>query len=550
MAAIVEAWRAGLLRRDNWIRNITAGVVVGVVSIPLSMAFAIASGANPEQGLYTAIVAALAVSLFGGTRVQIAGPTGAFAVLLFGVTAKYGIAGLQVATALAGIMLLLFGLTKLGGVIRFIPEPVILGFTAGVAVLIWVGQWQSFFGLPPAVGEHFHERLLALLGTLPNLHAATTTLGVASMAIIVLWPRIPAIGKVPGPLVALVAATMLQSTLHIDGIATIGSAFGGIPRGLPAFALPLLPFGTILELLRPAFAIALLGAVESLLSATVVDGMTGYRHDSNQELIGQGIANVGAALLGGFAATGAIARTATNVRHGGNSPIAGVASSVTLLLTVLVLAPLAYNVPLTTLAAVLFVVAWNMSEAKRVVRTVKRAPRADVAIMLITLGLTVFTDLIVAVNVGVILAMLNFMRRMSSSVETRALDTEEVVGQLPTSNSQPIPEGVLVYTIEGPFFFGAVQQFEAALQHTHTEPTALVINLERVPFIDLTGILALKDVIEASRKRDVDVRLCCANELVTGKLTRAGIADLVTVPVSAPLAEALGLACPVPAHAG
>ncbi len=220
MAAILEAWRAGLLRRDNWIPNITAGIVVGVVSIPLSMAFAIASGAKPEQGLYTAIVAALAVSLFGGTRVQIAGPTGAFAVLLFGVTAKYGIAGLQVATILAGIMLLLFGLTKLGGVIRFIPEPVILGFTAGVAILIWVGQWQSFFGLSKVSGEHFHEKLLALLGALPHLHPATTLLGLASIAIIVLWPRIPVLGKVPGPLVALVAATVLQTTLRIDGVAT------------------------------------------------------------------------------------------------------------------------------------------------------------------------------------------------------------------------------------------------------------------------------------------------------------------------------------------
>ncbi len=268
--------------------------------------------------------------------------------------------------------------------------------------------------------------------------------------------------------------------------------------------------------------------------------MTGYRHDSNQELIGQGIANIAAALFGGFAATGAIARTATNVRHGGNSPIAGVASALTLLLTLVVLAPLAYNVPLTTLAAVLFVVAWNMSEARRVVRTVKRAPTADVAIMLITLGLTVFSDLIVAVNVGVILAMLNFMRRMSSSVETRALDAEEVAGQLPCETARPIPEGVLVYTIEGPFFFGAVQQFEAALEHTHTEPHALVISLERVPFIDLTGILALRDVITASAKHGVDVRLCCANELVTGKLEKAGVAALLGMPVSADLATALG----------
>lgn len=539
MTAITEAWRAGLLRRDNWMGNITAGIVVGVVSIPLSMAFAIASGAKPEQGLYTAIVAALAVSLFGGTRVQIAGPTGAFAVLLFNVTATYGISGLQVATILAGIMLLLFGITKLGSVIRFIPEPVILGFTAGVAIVIWVGQWQSFFGLEKVAGEHFHERLLALLGSLPHLHPATTALGIASVLVIVLWPKLPAVGKVPGPLVALVAATVIQSAMHIDGVATIGSAFGGIPKGLPSFHVPSVSLGLVLELIRPAFAIALLGAVESLLSATVVDGMTGTKHDSNQELIGQGVANVASALFGGFAATGAIARTATNVRHGGNSPLAGIFSSITLVLVLVALAPLAYNVPLATLAAVLFVVAYNMSEAPRVIRTIKRAPTADVAIMLITLGLTVFADLIVAVNVGVILAMLNFMRRMSSSVETRTMGADEIAETIVGTTCTMIPEGVLVYTIEGPFFFGAVQQFEAALEHTHTEPTMLVISLKHVPFIDLTGILALKEVIERTGKHGIDVRLCCANDLVNGKLKKAGIQEMLRSPMSATLAETL-----------
>ena len=550
MAAILEAWRAGLLRRDNWIPNITAGIVVGVVSIPLSMAFAIASGATPVQGLYTSIAAGALASLFGGTRVQITGPTGAFAVLLFSVTAKYGMAGLQVATILAGIIMAIFGLTKLGRVIRFIPEPVVIGFTSGVAVLIWVSQWQNFFGLGEVTGDSFGQKLLSLLAALPGLHPATTLFGVASIAVILIWPKIPGLGKVPSPIVALVIATVAQSVLRIDGVATIGTAYNGLPKGLPAFSLPILPLSSVLELLRPAFTIALLGSIVSLLSATVVDGVTGHRHDSDQELVGQGIANIGAALFGGFAAAGAVARSATSVRNGANSPLAGIVTSFTLLIVVVVLAPLAFNVPLATLAAVIFVVAYNMSEVKRVARTVKRAPRADVAILLITLVLTVFTDLIVAVNVGVILAMLNFMRRMSSSVETRALDADEVAGQLPQSNSQPIPEGVLVYTIEGPFFFGAVQQFEAALEHTHTEPTALVISLERVPFIDLTGILALKDVIEASRKRGVDVRLCCANELVTGKLERAGVADLVAVPASAPMAEALGLACPVSVHSG
>lgn len=520
-------------------RNIAAGVVVGVVSIPLSMAFAIASGAKPEQGLYTAIVAAIAVSLFGGTRVQVAGPTGAFAVLLYGVVADFGMAGLQVATLMAGAMLLVFGLTKLGAVIRFIPEPVILGFTAGVAVLIWVGQWQSFFGLPPVEAELFHEKLLALLQTLPHLHPATSAIGVASIVLIVAWPKIPALGKVPSPLVALLVATVAQSVWHFEGVATIGTAFGGIPTGLPALSLPIVPLGTALELVRPAFAIALLGAIESLLSATVADGMIGTRHDSNQELIGQGIANMACGALGGFAATGAIARTATNVRHGGNSPIAGIASSLTLLLVVLVLAPLAFNIPLAALAAVLFVVAFNMSEIARVVRIARQAPRADVAIMFLTMGLTVFADLIVAVNVGVILAMLNFMRRMSDTVEVRSMDAEEVAGHMSQSECGPVPEDVIVYTIDGPFFFGAIQQFEAALEHTHTEPRALVISLKRVPFIDLTGLLALKDVIDKSRKHGVTVMLCCANETVAAKIERAGLAQDLPVAASTPLPEAL-----------
>ncbi len=541
MIAIIEAWRAGLLARDNWMRNIAAGAVVGVVSIPLSMAFAIASGAKPEQGLYTAIVAALAVSLFGGSRVQIAGPTGAFAILLFGVTAEFGFAGLQVATLMAGAMLLVFGLTKLGAVIRFIPEPVILGFTSGVAVLIWVGQWESFFGLPHSSAEHFHIKLIELVGSLPQLHPATTALGVASLIVIVGWSKLPVVGKIPSPLVALVAATVVQATMHLDGVATIGSAFGGIPRGLPAFVLPSVSFATAVDLIRPAFAIALLGAIESLLSATVADGMIGTHHDSNQELIGQGLGNMAAALFGGFAATGAIARTATNVRHGGNSPIAGVASSALLLLTLIALAPLAASVPLTTLAAILFVVAFNMSEIGHVVRTTRRAPRADVAIMLLTLGLTVFTDLIVAVNVGVILAMLQFMRRMSSAVEVRSLDAEELSGKL-HADAPPTPADVIVYTIDGPFFFGAVSQFEAALEHTHTEPRALVVSLERVPFIDMTGLLALNELVEKQARHGVLVVLCCANDVVTGKVERDGLAGLLALSPAATLTEAVAVA--------
>jgi len=539
MFAIIEAWRAGLLKRDNWMRNLGGGIVVGVVAMPLAMAFAVASGAKPENGLYTALVAGLAVTLFGGSRVQIAGPTGAFAILLAGITAKYGMPGLQLVTLMAGAMLLVFGLAKMGGVIRFIPESVILGFTAGIAVVIWVGQWENFFGLPHAAGERFHEKLIALLGSLAHLDLATTLVGLACIAILILWPRIPRVGTIPSPLIALVAATVAQSLLHLPSVATIGSAFGGVPLGLPPLTLPHVSLNLVLELIQPAFAVAMLGAIESLLSATVADGMTGARHDSNMELIGQGIANMAASMFGGFAATGAIARTATNVRHGGNSPLAGIVHALTIVLVLVALAPLAYNVPLAALAAILFVVAFNMSQIGHVIRIARRAPRTDVAVMFVTLALTIFADLSLAVEVGIILAMLNFMRRMSSVVEVRPLDTGEIAAHLPESEGATVPEGVVLYTVDGPFFFGAVDQFEQALLHTHTEPHAVVISLERVPFIDLSGLRSLVEVVEQLSKRGIIVALCCANAEVAGRLERAEISTTLPASPSAPLAYVL-----------
>jgi SulP family sulfate permease len=539
MPSIIEAWRAGLLKRDNWMRNVAAGVVVGVVALPLAMAFAVASGVKPENGLYTALVAGLAVTLFGGSRVQIAGPTGAFAVLLAGITARYGMAGLQVVTLMAGVMLLAFGLAKMGGVIRFIPESVILGFTAGIAVVIWVGQWSAFFGLPKPAGTHFHEQVLSLLSSLPHLDVATTLMGIACVAILIAWPLVPKVGKVPAPLVALVAATVAQSVLHLPGVATIGSTFGGVPVGLPSLTIPHVTLNVALELIQPAFAVAMLGAIESLLSATVADGMIGTRHDSNQELVGQGVANMASAMFGGIAATGAIARTATNVRHGGNSPIAGIVHAATIALVLVALAPLAYNVPLAALAAILFVVAFNMSQIGHVIRTARRAPLTDVAVMFITLGLTVFTDLVMAVEVGIILAMLNFLRRMSSTVEVRPLEGGEVAAASPGGQAVDVPAGVLLYTVEGPFFFGAVDQFEQALLHTHTEPAALVISLERVPFIDLTGLASLSEVVGTLRKRGIRVALCCANAAVAEQLDRAEIPDELAASPSSDLAAAI-----------
>ncbi len=535
--AITEAWRAGLLAKDRWLPDIGAGVVVGVVAIPLAMAFAIAAGAKPEQGLYTAVIAGLIVTLLGGTRVQIAGPTGAFAVLLAGITARYGLGGLQVVTLLAGAILVVFGLARLGTVIRYIPESVVLGFTAGIAVVIFVGQWPNFFGIAEPGAGHFHEKVAAIIGTLPGLDPTTTLLAIASVALIALWPKLPALGEVPAPLVALIGGTLFVSIVQPESVATIGSTFGGLPRGLPSFALPGISLGDLPDLVRPAFAIALLGAIESLLSATVADGMIGTRHDANQELVGQGLANVGASLFGGFAATGAIARTATNIRHGGRGPIAGIAHVATVLLVLVALAPLASDVPLATLAAILFVVAFNMSDVGRVVRTAQNAPRSDVAVMWVTLALTVFADLVIAVEVGVILALLNFFRRMTAAVGINLLDAEQVGAA--ASTDVPVPEGVLVYRIDGPFFFGAVEQFESALIHTHTEPAAIIVSLERVPFIDLTALAALKEAVERLEKRGVRVALCCAGSKVAERIVRSGACANLPVPPDAALADAI-----------
>src|SRR3569833_2998429 len=491
MIALLEAWRAGLFRREHWLPNLVSGVIVGVVALPLAMAFAIASGVKPEQGLYTAIIAGLAVSIFGGSRVQIAGPTGAFIVILASITAQYGVDGLQVATLMAGIILVVLGAARLGSVIKYIPAPVIVGFTAGIGVIIWVGQWQPFFGLPKIEGAHFHEKFWHLLQALPQLRLATTALAVVSLLILIFSPRLPYVRRVPGPLVAMVVATVLQTLFQFEGVATCGSAFGGIPQSLPSLSPPDISFSRIIELMGPAFTIAMLGAIESLLSAMVADGMAGTKHNSNQELIGQGAANIVAPLFGGFAATGAIARTATNVRNGGNSPLAGITHSIALVLIILLFAPLASDIPLAALAAILFVVAYNMSELKHFARMVRRAPRADVAILLTTFLLAVFTDLVVAVNVGVILATLHFLRRMASSVEVQHLTEKELQQELIYQQLTQLPTGVLVYAIEGPLFFGAVENFERALAQTHTDPRVLIIRLMWVLFLVFFGLLLL-----------------------------------------------------------
>jgi SulP family sulfate permease len=518
--ALLEAKRAGLLGRAHLPRNLLAGLVVGIVALPLAMAFAIASGARPEQGLYTAIVAGVCATLFGGTRVQISGPTGAFVAVLAVITAQHGIGGLQIATLMAGVMLLAMGIARLGAVIRYIPDPVVVGFTSGIGVVIFVGQWKDFFGLrPAAAGTHFHEKLVALVEALPTAHLATMGLAVLALAILVVGTR--RLTRVPAPLVAMLVAMMLQWWFRFPGVATIGTAFGGIPRTLPTLQFPAVDFTTIVQLIGPAFTIALLGAIESLLSATVADGMAGTRHDSNQELIGQGIANVAAPLFGGFAATGAIARTATNIRNGATSPVAGLVHCGFLVAVILLLAPLAVHVPLAALAAILFFVAWNMSDVHRFVHLARTAPRPDVAILLLTFVLTVFTDLVVAVNVGVVLASLVFMRRMAQAVSIEAHSHEQVAAE--TGTTAALPRDTVVYTIDGPFFFGAAENLENALRRSQSHVRTLVIRMGRVPFMDATGLTGLDEIVRDFQRSGARVVLVEVRPNVLGKLQRAGI---------------------------
>ena len=519
MIAWIEARRAGLLGHAHWANNIVAGIIVGVVALPLSMAFAIATGVKPEQGIYTAIVASVIVAVAGGSRVQIAGPTGAFIAILSGITAKFGFDGLQIATLLAGIMLLFMGLFRFGGMIRFISMPVIMGFTAGIGVVIFVGQWAAFFGLPKASGEHFHQQLWSLLQSLPHLHPATTALGLFSLALLLLMPKVPLLRRLPSPMWVLLCATVLQSLFHFEGVATVGSAYGAIPRALPHFSLPNFATAETAKLILPAFTIAMLGAIESLLSAVVADGMAGTHHSANQELVGQGLANIITPFFGGFAATGAIARTATNIRQGGNSPLAGIIHALTLALILLVAAPLAADIPLAALAAILFQVAWNMSEPKRCLHILRRAQRAAYILFFITFSLTILVDLVVAVNIGVILSTLHFIGQMAKAVEVRKEEHSR--------DAAALPDNVLMFIVNGPFFFGAMEKFETTLADINTQPRAVVLRMRWVPYIDITGILTLERVISGLQKRGIRVIVTGANEQVRASLERSGIVTLL-----------------------
>lgn len=489
--------------RSQFTADLTAGVIVGIVALPLAIAFAIASGVTPERGLITAIIAGFLISALGGSRVQIGGPTGAFVVIVYGVVQQYGVDGLIVATLMAGVMLVIMGLARLGSVIKFVPTPLVTGFTSGIAVIIFASQVKDFLGLQMGdVPANFVEKLVAYGGAMGTASLPAVGVGVLSLAIIVAWPRLNL--RIPGPFVALLVSTAVVHLMGIE-VETIGSRFGELSAALPVPSLPSVSFDTLTKLVTPAFSIALLGAVESLLSAVVADGMIGSRHRANMELVAQGVANIASPLFGGIPATGAIARTATNVRNGGRTPVAGLVHALTLLLITLFFGRWAALIPMATLAAILVVVAYHMSEW-RAFREELRAPRSDVAVLLVTFFLTVLVDLTVAIEIGMVLSAFLFMHRMSEvtavSAVTRALREEDLrQGDVPLEalTARNVPEGVEVFEISGAFFFGAAEAFRETISQVARKPKVLIIRLRDVTLLDATGLRALRDVVRRGK---------------------------------------------------
>jgi SulP family sulfate permease len=489
--------------RSQFTSDLTAGLIVGVVALPLAIAFAIASGVTPDRGLYTAIIAGFLISALGGSRVQIGGPTGAFVVIVYGIVQRYGIDGLVVATIMAGVILVILGAAKLGAAIKFIPHPVIVGFTSGIAVIILSSQAKDFLGL--RMGElpvEFIAKWRAVASHLNSVNGYALSVSLVALLIMILWPKLSR--RIPGPFVALIATTLAVRFLDIP-VETIGTRFGAISAALPHPIVPHVTLSELTALVAPAFTIALLAAVESLLSAVVADGMIGGRHRSNMELIAQGVANIVAPIFGGMPATGAIARTATNVKNGGRTPVAGMVHALTLLLITLFFGKWAALIPLATLAAILVVVAYHMSEW-RTFRSELTAPRSDVAVLLTTFALTVLVDLTVAIEVGMVLAVFLFMRRMAEVTNISIVTRELADGRENEEDDDPnsvrrreIPAGVEVFEINGPFFFGAAEQFKDTLGQIANNPKVLIIRMRDVPAIDSTGLHALHDLARRCR---------------------------------------------------
>jgi SulP family sulfate permease len=499
--------------------DLIAGFTVGLVALPLAMAFAIASGVPPQAGLYTAVVAGFLISALGGSRTQIGGPTGAFVVIVAGIVVKFGMGGLALVGIMAGILLLMMGITGLGTAVKYIPRPVTIGFTNGIALLIASTQIKDFLGeKTPPVPSEFLARIRVLLHNVGTTRWQTVAVAATSLAVILLWPRLTK--RVPGSIAALLLSTVLVASFHLP-IETIGSKFGGIPQGFPHFALPSFQAAHILPLLPSAFTVALLAAVESLLSAVVADGMSGDHHNSNVELVAQGVANIVSPLFGGIPATGAIARTATNIRSGALTPVAGMVHALTLLAILLVAAPLARFVPLAALAAVLFVVAYNMGEWREI-GTIVRLSKTDIAVWITTFALTVLADLTVAVGVGMALAALLYIYRIAETTTVEAVTPEYLEdGQAHILQDKDIPSNVTILRIHGPFLFGATEKLADATRNLTKLGDVVILRLRNMTALDATGIHALEQFSERLRKTGKTLLLCGARNQPSQLISRS-----------------------------
>lgn len=487
--------------RQQFGKDVIAGIIVGIVALPLAIAFAIASGVSPEKGLYTAVIAGFIISALGGSRVQIGGPTGAFIVIVYGIVQVHGVNGLIIATFMAGVMLIIMGFARLGSVIKFIPHPLITGFTSGIALIILSSQVKDFCGLRMgSLPADFLDKWESYIQHSQSINLYSVLIAAATVIIILAWPKVT--HKIPGSLIAILLTTAAMQLLHLPA-ETIGSRFGNIPSSLPSPSIPDLDFSTIKTLVQPAFTIALLGGIESLLSAIVADGMIGGNHKSNMELVAQGIANIFSSLFGGVPATGAIARTATNVKNGGRTPVAGMIHAITLLLIMLFVGKWAALIPMATLAGILVVIAYNMSEWKSFLSVLK-GPKSDIAVMVTTFLLTVLIDLTVAIEIGMIMAAFLFMRKMIRSSDVNILtnveDNDDSKDRVPLTNFA-IPHHVEVFEITGPLFFGATYKFKDAMKLIEKPPRVLILRMRRVPIIDATGIRILKEVHKEARHR-------------------------------------------------
>lgn len=496
--------------REQFAKDLIAGIIVAIIALPLSIALAIASGVKPEQGLYTAVVAGFFISFLGGSRVQIGGPTAAFVVIIYGIIAQYGMSGLTIATFLAGIMMILMGVLRFGNLIKFIPKTITVGFTLGIAIGIFSGQLKDLFGLDMgAVPAEFVEKWVSYVQHFHTIQWPTLMIGMLALLIQIFWPHVSQ--KIPGSLVAIILTTAIVSFGHLS-VATIGDLYT-IKAGLPTLTMPNLSFSLIRQMISPAFTIAILASIESLLSCVVSDGMIGSRHRSNAELVGQGVGNIMSALFGGIPATGAIARTAANIKNGGRTPIAGIVHALTLILILLFLMPYASLIPMSCLASILVIVAYNMSGWRTFIYMLRKAPKSDIAVLLITLFLTVFFDLVVAIEFGMILAAFLFLKRMSDVATVRQwvdkdnLDNEEISEDI---DLKRVPKNTVVYEIFGSLFFGATTEF---LNFTHEEgKSVLILRMRNVPAIDISGLEALEETFEICKKKKMTLILSHVNE--------------------------------------